>query len=124
MRRAWGCAGRTVWGWTGTVRHPVLASPHAPASRSATIQWMSLGRCLAVVAVLLAAACASAQNVTPNLIQAGPREVPPPPPETQSPLVILPDNRPPAQGSSVGNPFDGRDARDQEFRTRTGPYQR
>jgi hypothetical protein len=101
-------------------------------------------RLAATVVLLLAAAGAQAQvyrcadrpvytdkpckgaapvDVRPNILDAGPRGFPVvPPPQNQ--LTIIPDSRPkePSVGTGGGSPFGDRDARDAQFRTRTGPF--
>jgi hypothetical protein len=64
--------------------------------------------------------CEQAKRVDlrPNILNAGPRGMPPEP--TPAPAVIPPDRTPvPQPETSSGSVFDRRDASDAEFRSRT-----
>jgi hypothetical protein len=64
---------------------------------------------------------AVAVDVRPNLLDAGPRGFPPQPPPQQQ-LTVLPDPQRQQPVGAGGSAFEGRDAREADFRARTGPF--
>jgi hypothetical protein len=67
---------------------------------------------------------ASPVDVRANVLDAGPRHMPPPLPQaTPAPAIILPGPADAQQRSApAGSIWDRRDTRDAESRSRTGPY--
>lgn len=64
---------------------------------------------------------ASAVDVRPNILDAGPRYAPEPlPAAAPAPAIVLPAAPKPAEPS--GSVWDRRDAAEAEYRNRTGPY--
>jgi hypothetical protein len=63
---------------------------------------------------------ATAVDVRPNILDAGPRRIPPDP--APAPAVIPPSAYQAQPTESAGSIWDRRDARDAGSRARTGPY--